>query len=113
MSHVVWYLDGRIILFNLSLSLSASISLTNWHALNIKLGKVVSMGPASYFGNNWNRFDFSLVALSIMDRFVSGGNLNVSVFRSLRVFRMARLLRVFKLSRAFAHMAHVMDIIAR
>ena len=69
----------------------------------------------SYFKDSWNRFDFVLVLMAILDNWVLGPMVELSssdedarqqstvgqlpalrVLRVLRVARLARLLRVFK-----------------
>eukprot|EP01062_Namystynia_karyoxenos_P016880 TRINITY_DN1621_c0_g1_i2.p1 TRINITY_DN1621_c0_g1~~TRINITY_DN1621_c0_g1_i2.p1 ORF type:complete len:2570 (+),score=876.68 TRINITY_DN1621_c0_g1_i2:81-7790(+) len=50
--------------------------------------KVIGMTPQFYFRDNWNRFDFSVVAVSL----VSGSGGPISVLRLFRVLRLVRLL---------------------
>merc|ERR1711871_615019 len=53
--------------------------------------KIIGLG-LPYFGDNWNRFDFTLVILSYVGILFNLGSL-ASLFRVLRVARMLRLLR--------------------
>jgi hypothetical protein len=66
--------------------------------------KLVGLGPAQYFKDSWNRFDFTLVALSLFDEIISnvGGNfpMPASVIRVLRLFRVVRILRIFKTAKS-------------
>eukprot|EP00966_Prymnesium_polylepis_P262946 6073661-Prymnesium_polylepis.1 len=63
--------------------------------------KLVAFGT-SYFLDNWCRFDFFLVVVSLLDQFAADvlvGNVDFippMFFRVLRVFRMFRILRMIK-----------------
>jgi hypothetical protein len=52
--------------------------------------KLTAYGPKYYFKDNWNKFDFLLVVMSCVDKFIDFGGL-ASFFR---VFRVARIIRV-------------------
>ena len=62
--------------------------------------KLYGLGIYSYFKDNWNRFDFSIVLGSIVevvfDIFGSLLNVRISMVRVLRIFRVSRLLRLVK-----------------
>ena len=69
----------------------------------IEMGlKMLGLGLAQYFHDNWNRFDFTLVVLSLVDvdtcsdAPTSDFPLPASVIRVLRLFRVVRILRIFK-----------------
>lgn len=51
-----------------------------------------------YFGDPWNAFDFVVVALSLVDIFVS---IDLAVFKLLRVLRVFRLVRRIKTLQVF------------
>eukprot|EP01065_Artemidia_motanka_P018310 TRINITY_DN2162_c0_g1_i2.p1 TRINITY_DN2162_c0_g1~~TRINITY_DN2162_c0_g1_i2.p1 ORF type:complete len:1885 (+),score=667.97 TRINITY_DN2162_c0_g1_i2:215-5869(+) len=51
--------------------------------------KILGLGPSYYFGENWNRFDFAIVVVSVLDIFnVPGGISAVKVLRVGRLFRL-------------------------
>jgi len=53
--------------------------------------KIVGLGPKSYFRENWNRFDFIIVLVSILDIANVKGLSGLSAIRVLRVGRLFRL----------------------
>ena len=66
--------------------------------------KLIGLGPKAYFIDNWNRFDFLIVVLSVVELILSaayhrhdddtnGGY----AFSALRVLRSMRLMRAFRL----------------
>eukprot|EP01065_Artemidia_motanka_P040131 TRINITY_DN4976_c0_g3_i1.p1 TRINITY_DN4976_c0_g3~~TRINITY_DN4976_c0_g3_i1.p1 ORF type:complete len:2745 (+),score=778.15 TRINITY_DN4976_c0_g3_i1:71-8236(+) len=55
------------------------------------LVKIIGMTPRYYFRDNWNRFDFVVVALSLVGT-LSGSGGQMSVLRLFRVLRLVRLL---------------------
>merc|ERR1719352_959983 len=68
--------------------------------------KLLGLGPAQYFKDNWNRFDFTLVVLSLIDVDTCSDAptndfpLPASVIRVLRLFRVVRILRIFKTAKS-------------
>eukprot|EP00755_Sulcionema_specki_P007653 Sspe_Gene.38830::Locus_18726_Transcript_1_1_Confidence_1.000_Length_6213::g.38830::m.38830 len=54
--------------------------------------KIVGLSPRGYFSEVWNRFDFLVVAVSLLGAVVT----DVSGFTFVRLFRVARLLRLLK-----------------
>ena len=68
--------------------------------------KLLGLGPAQYFKDSWNRFDFTLVVLSLVDVDVCSDApgqdfpLPASVIRVLRLFRVVRILRIFKTAKS-------------
>jgi voltage-dependent calcium channel L type alpha-1C/voltage-dependent calcium channel L type alpha-1D len=56
--------------------------------------RIVGLGVRGYFADNWNKFDFVVVAGSIFDIYAAE-KLNLALFRIFRVFRVFRLLQVF------------------
>ena len=63
--------------------------------------KMIGLGPTTYFGDNWCRFDFFLVCSSLLDQFAAELLANVlplppMLLRVLRVFRILRILRLLK-----------------
>jgi len=62
--------------------------------------KQIAFGPCLYFGDNWCRFDFFLVLVSIFDlmtEFVDAAlPVNPTILRVCRVMRIARVLRLMK-----------------
>ena len=63
--------------------------------------KLLGLGFATYFGDNWNRFDFFLVCTSLLDQFAAEAAAAVlplppSMMRMMRVLRIMRILRLLK-----------------
>ena len=63
--------------------------------------KITGLGPYIYFGDNWCRFDFTLVCTSLLDQFAAELLEQVlpippMVLRVLRVLRILRILRLLK-----------------
>lgn len=59
--------------------------------------KLIGMGPAGYFRDSWNRFDFFLVCVSLLDEFAAELlPLPPMMLRTLRIFRILRILRLLK-----------------
>ena len=56
--------------------------------------KIVALGHKMYFLDNWNRFDFAVVIISLIAIPFDGPG--TSVFRMLRVLRIFRLIKRFK-----------------
>ena len=58
--------------------------------------KIAALSPKNYFKAAWNKFDFTIVVISLIGvvlQFTAGGNSAASVFR---ILRLARLLRMVK-----------------
>eukprot|EP00756_Hemistasia_phaeocysticola_P022354 Hpha_TRINITY_DN15829_c1_g11::TRINITY_DN15829_c1_g11_i1::g.191195::m.191195 len=71
------------------------------HAANIffvllftveSLVKIVGLSPSSYFMENWNRFDFLVVVISL----IALGATDASGLSALRLFRIARVIRLLE-----------------
>ena len=63
--------------------------------------KLIGLAPDGYFGDGWNRFDFTLVCTSLVDQFATELlarylPLPPMLLRVLRVFRILRILRLLK-----------------
>ena len=68
--------------------------------------KLIAYGIIGYFSNNWNRFDFVVVLMSIIDIFMLAYGQSFFKFLKLgpqigRVFRILRVSRMFKLVQSF------------
>ena len=61
--------------------------------------KLVGLGPKAYFRDNWNKFDFIIVMVSLVELAAStgseGGGSTISALRSMRLLRAFRLLGKF------------------
>ena len=73
--------------------------------------KLIVLGPRTYFADQFNIFDCSLVSLSVLDKATSGLLGNVNMFRPLRVLRLARVLRLLRLGQALKPLAKVLKIV--
>merc|ERR1719183_2577115 len=67
--------------------------------------KMLGLGFKQYFKDPWNKFDFVLVMLSIVDVVLSSSSdgetpFPASVIRVLRLFRVVRILRIFKTAKS-------------
>jgi hypothetical protein len=67
--------------------------------------KMLGLGFKQYFKDPWNKFDFVLVMLSIVDVVLSSSSdgetpFPASVVRVLRLFRVVRILRIFKTAKS-------------
>jgi voltage-dependent calcium channel T type alpha-1G len=60
--------------------------------------KVLTLGPIGYFSDGYNRFDFVLVTISVVDLAVQMANF-ASALRVARMFRMARVIRLASIAR--------------
>ena len=63
--------------------------------------KITGLGPMAYFGDNWCRFDFTLVCTSLLDQFAAELLEQIlpippMVLRVMRVLRILRILRLLK-----------------
>lgn len=56
--------------------------------------KIIGLGPTDYFRDNWNKFDFLLVVISLcMD-------VTISILKFAKNLRSAKSLRIVKLSKS-------------
>jgi voltage-gated sodium channel len=68
--------------------------------------KIRGAGPRAYFANGWNRFDFTIVVLSLPTLLVPFTDVpDTGFFIILRLFRIIRVIRVLKF---VPHMQHLM-----
>ena len=64
--------------------------------------KLASFGVFGYFGDAWNRFDFTLVCVSLVDQFASSLMEFLPIPPMLlRVLRLLRLLRIMRMLKSF------------
>lgn len=68
--------------------------------------KIVGYGFKHYFKDNWNRFDFVLVAISILDKVMKMDGIGTF----FRVFRVARIVRVARSASDLRRMAQTIII---
>jgi len=61
--------------------------------------KLLGLGLGNYFRDNWNRFDFFLVATSLLDQFAAVSLPIPPMF--LRIVRVARIMRIMRLLKGF------------
>jgi len=82
----------------------------------IELGiKVIGMGPIEYLRDTMNKFDATIVVLSLVELFFLGGGSgksSLSAFRSVRIFRAFRVLRVTKLMRSLQFMGFLIKVLS-
>ena len=57
--------------------------------------KLIGLQPYKYFQDSWNIFDFTIVSVSLIEKFVEGMG-NVSVLRAFRAFRIFKLAKNWK-----------------
>ncbi|XP_046400026.1 sodium channel protein para-like [Ischnura elegans] len=62
--------------------------------------KIIAMSPKYYFKNSWNRFDFTIVAMSLVELGLEGVQ-GLSVLRSFRLLRILRLAKWWPSMNAF------------
>jgi hypothetical protein len=62
---------------------------------------MIAHGPKFYFLENWNKFDFAIVVLSMLALDESLFSVKVT---ALRIIRVARLLRMIKASKGLRHL---------
>ena len=63
--------------------------------------KITGLGPIGYWAESWNRFDFTLVLITVFDQYASELLADIlpvppMLLRALRVLRVARILRLLK-----------------
>ena len=63
--------------------------------------KLIAHGPKFYFMENWNKFDFVIVVISVIAQQNSLFTFKITV---LRIIRVARLLRMIKTSKGLRHL---------
>lgn len=67
--------------------------------------KMAAMSPKYFFADNWNVFDFIIVALSLVEILFEG-------IEGLSMLRTFRLLRVFKLAKSWKSLNDILQIMA-
>jgi hypothetical protein len=77
--------------------------------------KIVGLGQ-NYFKSSWNRFDFSVTLISLVDVVITyAASSSVPLLRQgpqlLRVFRVFRVLRIFRLIKSFRAIQNLLTII--
>ena len=73
--------------------------------------KMLANGIRLYFKNNYNVFDFVVIAISLIDMILQNlqlSNVGLSAIRALRIFR---LLRVFKLAKVWKSFSYLISTI--
>eukprot|EP00736_Rhodelphis_marinus_P010022 Rmarinus@m.20403 len=71
--------------------------------------KLVGMGPRLYFADSFNRFDFVIVVVSVVDLTMPGNSKSGS--GGITVLRAFRLLRAFKLARSMTYIRKLLHTI--
>ncbi|KXZ47565.1 hypothetical protein GPECTOR_34g724 [Gonium pectorale] len=61
------------------------------------VAKIFALGWAAYFKNAWNKFDFAVLVLGVLDLVLS--LLHSNILRILRIFRIQKLLALIRLAR--------------
>uniref|UniRef100_A0A7S3F8C9 Calcium-channel protein CCH1 n=1 Tax=Haptolina ericina TaxID=156174 RepID=A0A7S3F8C9_9EUKA len=85
--------------------LALMYSVCNWIFAFEAAGKIAAYSFRGYMADNWNVFDFSLVALALVDMLTAATGmilpgLQPTLLRVLRVLRAARVLRTFRIARS-------------
>ena len=75
--------------------------------------KLQEFGIKNYFKSNWNRFDFILVALSFPTLIAFIGNLEITSFSFLLVFRVMRVFKSFRFLKFIPGIEHLVKGIRR
>ena len=75
--------------------------------------KLQEFGIKNYFKSNWNRFDFILVALSFPTLIAFIGNLEITSFSFLLVFRVMRVFKSFRFLKFIPGIEHLVKGISR
>ena len=75
--------------------------------------KFQEFGIKKYFKSNWNRFDFILVALSFPTLIAFIGNLEITSFSFLLVFRVMRVFKSFRFLKFIPGIEHLVKGISR
>ncbi|CAH1772803.1 unnamed protein product, partial [Owenia fusiformis] len=68
--------------------------------------KLVALGPKLYFKDTWNKFDFTIVTLSLVE-------LGLANVKGLSILRSFRLMRVLKLAKSWPTLNLLLGIIGR
>ena len=61
--------------------------------------KIIAMGPCNYWKETWNKFDFSIFALSLLAtvlEHVQGSDFNSPVIRIIRIARISRIVKLWR-----------------
>ena len=70
--------------------------------------KIFGLTCEGYFQNGWNRFEFTLVTIALLDQFFADAVRYLPIPPMLlRVLRIARILRILRLLRSFTGLRHV------
>jgi voltage-gated sodium channel len=75
--------------------------------------KFQEFGIKNYFNSNWNKFDFILVALSFPTLIAFIGNLEITSFSFLLVFRVMRVFKSFRFLKFIPGIEHLVKGINR
>ncbi len=75
--------------------------------------KFKEFGIKNYFKSNWNKFDFILVALSFPTLIAFIGNVEVTSFSFLLVFRVMRVFKSFRFLKFIPGIEHLVKGISR
>jgi len=75
--------------------------------------KFKEFGIKNYFKSNWNKFDFTLVALSLPTLIAFIGNVEVTSFSFLLVFRVMRVFKSFRFLKFIPGIEHLVKGISR
>lgn len=73
--------------------------------------KLIVLKPSNYFSNNWNRFDFLLVVLSVPSLLLA--YISIPDTSSILIFRVFRLARLFRLMRFVPNIDMILAGLAR
>ena len=78
--------------------------------------KILAYGPEGYFHTKWNRFDFLVVVVSILD-IIFGNVLKVNykflqTFQVVRILKVTRILRIFRLIKIIKGLDKVLETLS-
>ena len=71
--------------------------------------KLIGLGFKDYAADGFNVFDAVIVVISVVELFLSQGNVEFSSNGAISVFRAVRLLRVFKLARSWTSFRDILE----
>ena len=71
--------------------------------------KLIGLGFKDYAADGFNVFDSVIVVISVVELFLSHGNIEFSSNGAISVFRAVRLLRVFKLARSWTSFRDILE----
>lgn len=76
--------------------------------------KLLAVGPGKYVAETMNILDGSVVLLSIFElAMASGGDSNLSAFKTIRILRTLRVLRIVRILRALKQMQVIISVMQR